>query len=127
MNRSGGADRPAPTDAAEEAPWADVAAAEEIAEGAPFGARVDGRAVVLVRAGGVLHALEGVCTHASVLLEEGWLDGGAIVCPMHEAAFCLRTGAALQPPACRALDVYDVREEEGRLLVARRPRPRGAS
>jgi nitrite reductase/ring-hydroxylating ferredoxin subunit len=100
----------------------DVGAEDELAEGDLRGVRVDGAAVVIARVDGALHAVDGVCTHMSILLEEGYLKGTTLFCPGHDAGFDVRTGAPAVPPACRALATYDVRAEEGRLLVARRPR-----
>ena len=42
-----------------------------------------------------------------------------IICPRHGAHFCLRTGEALTPPAYEPLRTFEVREENGRILVKR--------
>jgi 3-phenylpropionate/trans-cinnamate dioxygenase ferredoxin subunit len=85
---------------------------------------LDGTMVAIVNAGGTLFAIGDRCTHdGSPLFGCGLdaaelLDGGQVVCPRHGARFCLRTGAALTPPAHEPLAVYAMREESGRLLVA---------
>ena len=81
---------------------------------------VDGAKVLLTRDAGGIHAVSGVCPHAGARLAEGIRHGSRIICPWHKAAFCLRTGALLEPPAVDALDGFDARVEAGRIFVARR-------
>jgi 3-phenylpropionate/trans-cinnamate dioxygenase ferredoxin subunit len=40
-----------------------------------------------------------------------------IICPRHGARFDLRTGDALTPPAYEPIKTFNVREENGRILV----------
>ena len=81
---------------------------------------VDGAAVLLTRDDDGIHAVSGTCPHAGAPLAEGVRHGGRIVCPWHKAAFCLRTGALLEPPAVDALDRFDVRVEAGKIMLSRR-------
>jgi nitrite reductase/ring-hydroxylating ferredoxin subunit len=101
----------------------DVAAEDDVPEGGLLGVRVDGRAVVLARVGGEVFAVEGVCTHMSVLLEEGDLRGATLSCPRHDAAFDVRTGAVIRGPAAAPLDRHAVCRQDGRLRVCARPHP----
>jgi 3-phenylpropionate/trans-cinnamate dioxygenase ferredoxin subunit len=48
---------------------------------------------------GRLYALNDTCPHATASLSEGWVQDGIVECPWHNSLFCLRTGAALSPPA----------------------------
>lgn len=77
----------------------------------------------LARIGGELHCFEDTCTHEDFSLSEGFLEGAVIECAYHFARFCVRTGSVLTQPASRALRVYDVRVENGKVLVAATPRP----
>jgi 3-phenylpropionate/trans-cinnamate dioxygenase ferredoxin subunit len=45
------------------------------------------------------------------------VQGAEIVCPRHGARFCIRTGAALSPPAYEATATFPVRVENGELQV----------
>lgn len=47
---------------------------------------------------GELIATAGVCPHEDVLLANGELDRGAVVCPGHGYRFDLRTGACAHDP-----------------------------
>jgi nitrite reductase/ring-hydroxylating ferredoxin subunit len=51
-------------------------------------------------------ALDNICTHAHARLDEGRLRGHRIICPLHGAAFDVRSGAALGSPATVALTTY---------------------
>ncbi|MDH3768790.1 MAG: ferredoxin, partial [Gammaproteobacteria bacterium] len=50
-------------------------------------------------------------------LTGGPIEGDEIICPRHGARFCLRTGAALTPPAYDDVTVFPVRVENGRIQV----------
>ena len=41
----------------------------------------DGRTYVLVRTGGEIYALDGLCTHEAALLADGVVNGLVLVCP----------------------------------------------
>ena len=71
----------------------------------------------LVNVDGTVLAVHDVCTHALASLSGGWVEGDRIECPRHGAAFSLRTGEALTPPASRALPTFGVEVRDGRVLV----------
>jgi len=73
--------------------------------------------VCLVNVDGTVLAVHDVCTHALASLSGGWVEGDRIECPRHGAAFSLRTGEALTPPASRALPTFGVEVRDGRVLV----------
>ncbi|HEY0707438.1 MAG TPA: Rieske 2Fe-2S domain-containing protein, partial [Polyangia bacterium] len=97
--------------------------ADEIAEGALRAVDVGEEHLVIARNKGKLHALGGVCTHQVAFLEDGCLHKDTLLCPRHGAAFDLETGEALTFPAVFPVPVFDVRLEDGRILVGRTPRP----
>jgi len=97
--------------------WVDVGAVESLSDTAPFSAEVDGLAVVIVRCGDELYAVEDRCTHDGEPLEGAEVQDCQIVCPRHGSHFCLRTGEALTPPAYEPLRTYRVRQQNGRVLV----------
>lgn len=84
---------------------------------------IDGVMVAVVNVGGDLFAIEDRCTHdGSPLFSSGLdpadlLDGDQVICPRHGARFCLRTGAALTPPAYEPTASYPVRVDGGRMQV----------
>lgn len=59
-----------------------------------------------------------LCTHGESSLSEGYVEPDcAVECVSHMARFSLRTGEVLAPPATAPLKVYDVRVEDGKVLV----------
>ena len=99
--------------------WVDVGSAEEVADSASLAADVDGTAVLVVRCGPDLYAVEDRCTHDGEPLEGAEVESCQIVCPRHGAQFCVRTGAALTPPAYEPLRTFKVRVAGGRILIAK--------
>lgn len=94
-----------------------VARADEIPPGEKKIVEVDGLLVVLVNLDGEFYAIEDVCTHDGGPLGEGELEGHVLICPRHGARFDVRTGDALTLPAFEPAPTYEVRLENGDVLV----------
>ena len=94
-----------------------VARADEIPPGEKKIVEVDGLLVVLVNLDGEFYAIEDVCTHDGGPLGEGELEGHELICPRHGARFDVRTGEALTLPAFEPAPTYEVRLENGDVLV----------
>jgi len=73
--------------------------------------------VALCNVGGVFHAVDDTCTHSNWSLCDGDLEGDVLLCPLHNARFCVRTGRVLAPPAPDPLRVYPVRIDGDDVLV----------
>jgi nitrite reductase/ring-hydroxylating ferredoxin subunit len=97
--------------------WHTVCASAELAEGRARRFGFESWDVLLVRVNHIPHAVDNICTHAHACLHEGRIRGSRVICPLHGAAFDLRTGAALSAPALRPLNGYDVRETAGYVEV----------
>ena len=97
--------------------WIDAGAAAQLAEGQAVSIPVGRRMIALVKSGGVVFAVDDVCTHDGAELTGGAIEGAEIICPRHGARFCLRTGEALSPPAYEPIRVYPTKIEGGRLWV----------
>jgi len=97
--------------------WEDVGAADEVTEDTPLPATVNGRAVGVYTLAGKYYALEDVCPHADALLSQGFVEGEEIECPLHGARFHIPTGKCTREPADRDLACYQVKLENGRILV----------
>lgn len=102
--------------------WLDAGAAD-LAPGQARTLELAGIMVAIVNVFGELLAIEDRCTHdGSPLFSCGLdvtdlLDGEQVVCPRHGARFCLRTGAALTPPAYEPAATFPVRVDGDRLQV----------
>ena len=95
----------------------DVAAFNSLAPGQMQSIDVEGQPVLLFRDDHTVCAIGGTCPHAGGLLAEGVRCGDRVICPWHKAAFSLRTGALLEPPAVDALPRHQARVENGRVYV----------
>ncbi len=94
-----------------------VASLADLADGEVRTVKAGSRPVLLVRLGDELHALPARCTHHPRPLGKGLLHDGRLVCPSHQAAFDVRTGDALEPPALDALPKFPVRVEGDDVFV----------
>ena len=97
--------------------WQRVAALADLADDAALPAKLGNRRIALYRLDGNVHALDDVCTHALAHLSQGFIEGGAVECPLHGARFDIATGRCLAPPATVDLRTYEVRIEGGEVFV----------
>src|SRR5688500_15064752 len=91
-------------------------------EGSLLLGHAEGEPVLLTRCEGNLVAVGGRCSHYGGPLAEGLIVGDTIRCPWHHAAFSLRTGEAVRPPALGNLPCWKV-EERGGLAVVLEKQP----
>jgi NADPH-dependent 2,4-dienoyl-CoA reductase/sulfur reductase-like enzyme/nitrite reductase/ring-hydroxylating ferredoxin subunit len=91
--------------------------ADEIREGELLLGHAEGEPVLLTRCGLDLVAVGARCPHYGAPLVEGLVVGDTIRCPWHHAAFSLRTGETLRPPALGGLPCWNVAEHEGLVTV----------
>jgi 3-phenylpropionate/trans-cinnamate dioxygenase ferredoxin subunit len=97
--------------------WVDIGPVSALAVGVPLSAEVDGVALVIVRCGPELYAVEDRCTHDGESFTGAEVENCELVCPRHGSHFSLQTGEALSPPAYEPLRTYAVREQDGRIQV----------
>lgn len=76
-----------------------------------------GREILLCRLGDTVYAVDNLCSHAAEKLCNGKLKGGKIFCPLHGAAFDVKTGAALSRPASVAIETFEVVLEGGEVFM----------
>ena len=105
--------------------WVRALASADLGEGGVRGVEVDGRKVLLHRAGSEVHALDDVCSHAGALLSRGAVEGCVVTCPLHESRFDLRDGRILRGPAHHPQPALPARERTDWIEVrGTAPRPR---
>ncbi|MGF1508494.1 MAG: Rieske (2Fe-2S) protein [Myxococcota bacterium] len=97
------------------APELDVGALEEFPLGSPRELRVGPLKLAAIRVGDHVRVLDGICPHRGGSLSDGWVEGGALVCPVHAWAFDLRTGE--ERSHRDAIRVYPTRVEDGRVWL----------
>jgi nitrite reductase (NADH) small subunit len=78
---------------------------------------VDGVKMAVFRThAGAVHATQSACPHRHGPLADGLIDEGVLICPLHERAFDLHTGAAIAHD-CEALRIYAVRADPDGAIV----------
>ncbi|HEY6484692.1 MAG TPA: non-heme iron oxygenase ferredoxin subunit [Steroidobacteraceae bacterium] len=90
----------------------------EIPQGSMRACMVAGREIVICHTREGIYALTNICSHAQARMCEGRLRATRIVCPLHGAAFDLRDGSVLGPPATVPLATYPLRVNQGTVEVA---------
>ncbi|MCA3273124.1 MAG: non-heme iron oxygenase ferredoxin subunit [Roseomonas sp.] len=97
--------------------WHRVASEEELQPDTPFAARIGEMQLAIIRLADGIFAVNDVCSHEYALLSEGFCEDGKLECPLHQACFDIRTGQALSAPATTAIATYQVKCENGDVLV----------
>jgi 3-phenylpropionate/trans-cinnamate dioxygenase ferredoxin component len=75
--------------------------------------------VSIARVAGRLYAFDDLCTCTDqpCPLSGGLFTGTTIMCQCHGSRFDITTGAVINGPATRALNVYEVQEAEGAIRI----------
>jgi len=94
-----------------------VASTSDIPEGRMKKVTVGNQQVLVVNLKGKYYAIGNVCTHFGGSLDRGILDGNEVECPLHHSHFDVTTGQVKRGPATRAEQVYEIKTENGSILV----------
>lgn len=90
----------------------------DVAPGAVRAVRVAGVAIAVVHtADGQVFAVDDRCTHGTVALSEGEVEGCCLECSLHGSRFDLRTGEPVNLPATRPVRVHAVEVRDGDVYV----------
>lgn len=95
-----------------------AASEADLAEGDVMRVEISGVQIALAKVDGKVYAFSDICTHEEANLSDGFLEGHCIECPWHGAQFDIRTGKVQSLPADSDLRTYEVKIEEGDILVA---------
>ena len=85
-----------------------IAVAKDVPPGQAAAFTVEGQRIALFNVDGAYYAIGDSCTHRGGPLSEGDVQGTKVTCPWHGAAFDLKTGTALGPPAQKDVPSYKV-------------------
>jgi cytochrome P450/nitrite reductase/ring-hydroxylating ferredoxin subunit len=100
-----------------------AASADQVGEGRMLRVDADGRPLLISRRRGCFGAIEAICSHAGGRLEDGEIENGCVVCPIHGAAFDLITGkASAQTHWASDLEAFPVICEGDEIFVEIAPR-----
>jgi 3-phenylpropionate/trans-cinnamate dioxygenase ferredoxin subunit len=74
--------------------------------------------VCLAHADGRIYAFRDNCSHRDFPLSAGTMEDGTIECSWHGARFDMATGQPTRLPAIKPIRTYEVRVENGDILIA---------
>lgn len=99
-----------------------VAKRDELDHGDMKQVVVFGDLVGLYRVGDDFYAIDDVCTHEEAYLTEGEFDPDIleVECPLHGSHFNVESGEVRILPATRPVGTYEVKIEDGLVLVGPR-------
>jgi len=86
--------------------FVEAATLADVPDGGALAVEIDGQEIALVRDGDDVYAIRDECSHASIPLSEGDIEGCEIECWLHGSRFDLRTGKPLNMPATESVPVY---------------------
>jgi 3-phenylpropionate/trans-cinnamate dioxygenase ferredoxin component len=100
--------------------------AADIPSGSALAVEVDGVPLAIVHTDcpdgtDAYYAIYDECSHASVALSEGEIDGCTLECWLHGSRFDLRTGEPTGLPAVEPVAVYPVDVRDGNVYVSLTP------
>ncbi len=97
----------------------DVCSTEELPEGERKLVEIDGVEIGVFNCGGDLLAIEDRCSHDDGPLAEGEFNPEActVECPRHGSLFDLRSGRPKTLPAFAPVETFEVRVEDGKILL----------
>jgi nitrite reductase/ring-hydroxylating ferredoxin subunit len=104
--------------------WTSVGMLKDLMDRKPLRVGVNGDAVLLLKADDQVFAIGNQCTHQGAGLDRGVVKiAGSVrtvTCPAHGSVFRLDDGKVMRPPATKPVPVYDVKVDDGRILVRAR-------
>lgn len=104
--------------------WIEVASLQDLPQAKPVRVQIDQEPVMIVKSDDQIFAVGNQCTHQGAGLDRGVVKiAGSVrtvTCPAHGSVFRLDDGKVMRPPATKPVPVYDVKVEDGRILI--RPR-----
>jgi len=89
----------------------------DVPDGGALAVEIDGQEIALVRDGDDVYAVRDECSHASIPLSEGDVEGCEIECWLHGSRFDVRTGRPLNLPATESVPTYSTQIEGDAVMV----------
>jgi nitrite reductase/ring-hydroxylating ferredoxin subunit len=97
--------------------WTFLAKVNDIALNTIQAVKISDLELALYNIDGQYYCTHNVCTHANVLLSDGWLEGDIIECPLHGGRFEVKSGKGLGAPITCDLKTYQTRVVDGSIEV----------
>jgi 3-phenylpropionate/trans-cinnamate dioxygenase ferredoxin subunit len=91
--------------------WQRVASVADVKPDNPVPVTIGDKQLAVYKLDNEFFVLDDVCPHAYALMSSGFVEGDRVECPLHQAAFEIRTGKCVAPPAESDLQTYPVKVE----------------
>jgi nitrite reductase/ring-hydroxylating ferredoxin subunit/uncharacterized membrane protein len=108
--------------------WTRALPEEDLPDDSPVAVVAEGRQVMVYRTGGILYAIDNICSHAGGILSRGPVADLTVTCPLHGSRFALADGCVTRGPASQPQPVLPTRIRNGWIEVrGSQPAPRRAA
>lgn len=97
--------------------WVEMTPVEAIPKDSGRRFDIAGHRVAVFRVGDDVYAIGDRCSHAEASLAEGDLFDTEVECPRHGSAFDLTTGEPNALPATKPVPTYEVKVEDGIVML----------
>jgi NADPH-dependent 2,4-dienoyl-CoA reductase/sulfur reductase-like enzyme/nitrite reductase/ring-hydroxylating ferredoxin subunit len=97
--------------------WTSLGKLDALPDGQPLIKEVKRKKFLVVRRGIQVFVCGNKCPHYGSSLGEGVLKDHIIACPSHSARFDVRNGQMISPPALDDIPCYEVKIEDGEVLI----------
>ena len=94
-----------------------VASTSEVEDGEIKSFIVENEVVAVCRVDGEFYAFKDECSHQTLPLSDGDIEGDVVTCCYHGAEFNVKTGEALCLPASDPIEVFEVKVENDEIFV----------
>jgi nitrite reductase/ring-hydroxylating ferredoxin subunit/uncharacterized membrane protein len=95
----------------------EVTGSDQLKAGQMMLLHVNGKRIVLANTGSGYAAFDDRCPHRGGSLAAGVMMCGQVQCPWHGSQFDAKTGACMAGPATSGIPVYEVKEENGKVIL----------
>ncbi len=98
--------------------WVDVATEQSFVPSEKLMFDLDDETrVIVLKIDGQFYAIDELCNHDHLSMEDGEIEGDEIICPFHGARFCLKSGEVKTPPAYENVTSFPARVENGMVQI----------
>ena len=94
-----------------------VASAADLKPNEMKAVNANGKPVLLANLEGNYYAIGNKCMHMGCTLTNGKLKGEIVECPCHGSQYDVKTGAVVRGPALKPEPKYEVKVENGQVMV----------
>lgn len=97
--------------------WVRLCGKDEVVEGTVMSVDVAGCNLMATQLDGHIYVTDRTCTHEDADLSCGFVSSEGVRCPLHLSVFDVKSGMPLNPPAQDPVITYNVKIENGTVLV----------